>query len=423
MKTLPILLAFMLLWLTPAASDAEEPIWASVDDTGQVTVALWFFWSEHCPHCKEAQPHIEALPEELPWVRLHSLRLEGHPEHVRRYRELAAVLGQEARSVPAALFCGQMVVGWGGPEVTGVQLRDGLVACRDAFQTRVLGQGESTVVRKPGSSRSVDLPLLGEVDPQAWSLPALTLVLGALDSFNPCAFFVLLFLLSLLVNAGSRRRMLAVGGLFISVSGLVYFLSMAAWLNLFMMVGHLIWITFGAGLLALVIGAINMKDYFLPRQGPSLSIPGAARPKLFERMRRLIAAGSLPTMLGAAGVLAVIANLYELLCTAGFPMVYTRVLTLHDLPPTGYYLYLVLYNLVYVVPLLLILLVFVLTLGRRKLQEREGRTLKLFAGLMMAGLGSVLLFAPEALGDLRTAIVLPLAAGGITWSVIRWKRE
>lgn len=423
--SIPILL-FILCVISPVSADEGVPqSWVTVDDKGELKVDLWFFWSEHCPHCQDARPHVEALPEALPWLRLHSLKLEGHPEHVARYKFLANRVGGEARSVPAMLFCAQMMVGWESNDTTGKHLREGL---RDCHAQIAAGMEIASDNAKPPESRPapqqqdrspIILPIVGEVDLQAWSLPAFTLVLAGLDSFNPCAFFVLLFLLSLLAHAGSRRRMLAVGGLFIAISGLVYFLSMAAWLNLFSLIGHLYWVTLGAGLLALVIGVFNIKDYFLFQQGPSLSISAKAKPKLFERMRDLVSAGSMPAMLAAAALLAVIANLYELLCTAGFPMVYTRVLTLNELPVSSYYLYLALYNLIYILPLLTIMLVFVFTLGSRKLQESEGRILKLLSGLMMFGLGAVLVFVPSALDRLWTAVLLLLAAVVVTWLLVK----
>jgi hypothetical protein len=115
-------------------------------------------------------------------------------------------------------------------------------------------------------------------------------------------------------------------------------------------------------------------------------------------------------MVIGAVTLAVAANTYELFCTAGFPMVFTRVLTLHDLPPSGYYLYLALYNVVYVVPLLAIACAFQVTFGSRKLQEGEGRILKLLSGLMMLGLGLALLLEPAWLSDIRSAGAIILAA-------------
>ena len=145
--------------------------------------------------------------------------------------------------------------------------------------------------------------------------------------------------------------MFLIGGVFVFFSGLIYFLFMAAWLNVFLVVGQIAAITITGGIVALLIGGINVKDFFLFKQGVSLVIPESAKPKLFERMRGLLKAPTLPAMIAGTVVLALSANAYELLCTAGFPMVYTRVLTLHRLTTFQYYQYLVLYNIVYVVPL------------------------------------------------------------------------
>jgi hypothetical protein len=250
------------------------------------------------------------------------------------------------------------------------------------------------------------VPVLGRLETGALSLPLFTLVIAGLDAFNPCAFFVLLFLLSLLVHARSRGRMLLMGGTFVLFSGLVYFLFMAAWLNLFMVVGGAPVVTAVAGVIALVIGLLNVKDYVWLHQGPTLSIPEHAKPGLFRRMRGLVAADNLGAMLIGTVALSLAANSYELLCTAGFPMVFTRVLTLNDLSPAAYYGYLVLYNLIYVLPLLAIVLVFTFTLGSRKLSEDQGRVLKLLSGLMMLALGALMLVAPERLGDPRVGALL-----------------
>jgi energy-coupling factor transporter transmembrane protein EcfT len=134
----------------------------------------------------------------------------------------------------------------------------------------------------------IDLPFIGRLDPSTLSLPVLTLVLAGLDAFNPCAFFVLLFLLSLMVHARSRARMALVGGVFVLFSGLLYFVFMAAWLNLFLLVGYLPLVTISAGLVALFVGALNVKDFVWPKKGISLSIPERAKPDLYQRTRDLV---------------------------------------------------------------------------------------------------------------------------------------
>jgi hypothetical protein len=400
MRRLPEVPLLLFLWLFAALGTLPA---VAADDAG--TVELHFFWSARCPHCLEARPHVTQWPAQMPWLRLHDLEVGRSPENARRYVALAAELGQRASSVPAFVFCGELHVGWRDDASTGAMLRERLAQCRERLLTgRPAAQAPA----------EIDLPIAGRVATGSLSLPLFTLVIAGLDAFNPCAFFVLLFLLGLLAHQRDRRRMLLIGGTFVAVSGLVYFAFMAAWLNLFQMLGSVQWVTAGAAVVAILMAAVNIKDYFAFKRGPSLTIPPSRLPGLYRRGRAVVAAGSLPAMLGATLLLALAANAYELLCTAGFPMVYTRVLTLHDLPPAAWYGYLALYNLVYVLPLAVIVTLVTRTLARRQLTEYEGRLLKLLSGAMMLGLGLVLLLAPQALASLWTAVALLAAAVGAT---------
>jgi hypothetical protein len=268
----------------------------------------------------------------------------------------------------------------------------------------------------------VHVPLVGDLDPSRLSLPVLTLVLAGLDAFNPCAFFVLLFLLSMLTHQGSRRRMLLIGGVFVAVSGLMYFAFMAAWLNVFQVFGHFVWVTLAAGALAVFVGAVNIKDFFAFKQGLTLSITDSGQSAIAGRVRALLRLEHLSALFAATLVLAVAANFYELLCTAGLPMVYTRLLSLADLSAGARYAYLAAYNLIYVLPLGVIVALFARSLGARRLTEREGRLLKLLSGLMMLGLGALLLLAPELAARPGLALGLMAGAVAITFVAARWTR-
>lgn len=404
--------ALLLCALSVTAPSAQPPTggapWYRTLAGGDTEIELYFFWSQHCPHCNEARPFIERLARELPWLALRSYEVSSSEQNARLYVDLARSLGQEASAVPGFLFCGEMHVGYESDATTGAMLRARLLECRQRLA------GGAAPPAGEGSGAAVEIPLLGRIDPQGASLPLVTVILAGLDAFNPCAFFVLLFLLSLMVHARSRARMAVVGGVFVLFSGLIYFVFMAAWLNVFLWLGELRAITFLAGLTAVTMGALNVKDYVWFGRGPSLSIPEHAKPGLFARMRGLVGTTALAPMLAGTVVLAIAANSYELLCTAGFPMVYTRILTLNALPLAAYYGYLALYNIIYVIPLAVIVAVFTVTLGSRKLSEREGRVLKLLSGTMMLGLGALLLIAPQWLQDARVSIAVLLAAVALT---------
>jgi len=248
------------------------------------------------------------------------------------------------------------------------------------------------------------------IDPSQLSLPALAIILGALDSINPCSFWVLLFLLSLLIYVRSKRRILLIGSIFIFFSGFIYFLLMAALTSLFILTEQQTFITIIAGVFALILGAINIKDFFFFKKGPSLSIPESKKPELFKKMRNVVKASHLPSMIIGTVMLAIFANTYELFCTLGLPLTFTRILTLHNLPASEYYLYVLLYNIVYVVPLIIIVLIFALTFGKYKLKEEQARILKLFSGLMMSLLGLVLIAQPKMLESVLTVLIIPAIA-------------
>jgi hypothetical protein len=412
------ILALALLWLALLAPGARaDTTWIEPGVDGQPLVHLYFFWSLTCPHCLEARPFIEAIPAGRPWVKLHALELTRHPENVRHYVALADRLGQPAQYVPGLLFCGRMQTGWENDARTGQALLAELDACRVAARS-----GSALDAARVQPEPGVSLPLLGGIEAGTLSLPVMTVLIAGLDAFNPCAFFVLLFLLSMMAHQNSRARMLAIGSVFVLVSGLMYFAFMAAWLNLFQLLGNLAWVTLAAGGLALVVGLLNVKNFFLFRRGVSLSIPESRKPAIYQRARAILAAGSVPAMLTATVLLAAVVNVYELLCTAGFPMVYTRLLTLQDLGPVQHYLYLALYNLVYVIPLAIIVGVFAFTLGARKLSEREGRLLKLMSGVMMLQLGTLLVLAPDWLNRLGVAFALLGVALAATWVAARLTR-
>lgn len=409
-------LAFWTYLLIPQWGLAkQETVWHRLDDKGAATLELYFFWSKTCPHCLRAKPFVDWMDSVYPWLTVHSFEVGEDADNRELFLGMARELKQPSSAVPAFMYCGQVHFGFSSDDTTGKYLREEVLACKDRLEAG--GKAPEAAAEAP-----VVLPLIGEVNPGRFSLPVLTVILAGVDAFNPCAFFILLFLLSLLVHAQSRARMLLVGAIFILTSGVVYFAFMAAWLNVFMAFGEIRWVTLVAGMFAVLLAIINIKDYFLFRQGVTLSIPESAKAGLYQRVTGLIRAERMPTLIVGTLLLAIAANAYELLCTVGFPMLFTRVLTLNALPMGTYYLYLVFYNVIYVLPLLTIVGVFTLTLGSRKLSEAEGRLLKLLSGLMMLGLGLLLALAPERLDHLLTALALPLGAVGLTFLIHRLSR-
>jgi uncharacterized membrane protein HdeD (DUF308 family) len=297
-----------------------------------------------------------------------------------------------------------VVVGFDRAETTGARIEKLLekwtADCPGPVGEEIEGDaGEGSVLVEPST---IDVPMLrwldGTLDPSKMGMPLFTIAVGLVDGFNPCAMWVLLLLLSILVNLKDRWKILAIAGTFVFVSGAAYFAFMAAWLNVFEWIGFLRPVQIALGLLAITIGTIHVKDFFAFRQGPSLSIPDAAKPGIYERIRRIVNAESLPAAIAGAFVLAVLVNVVELLCTAGLPALYTSILSQQGYGTPGRYGYLLLYILAYMFDDTLMVAGVVASLNRFKLQESGGRWLKLISGSVIMLLGLVMLFRPEWLG-------------------------
>ncbi len=170
---------------------------------------------------------------------------------------------------------------------------------------------------------------------------------------------------------------------------------MAAWLNVFLLIGMSAALQWVLGGMALAIGGLNVKDSIYWKQGFTLSIPDSAKPGIYARMRAVLAADKLLPSLTAVVILAIMVNFIELLCTAGFPAIYTAILVQQDLSPTAYYAYLGLYIAGYVADDSLMVAVAVIALSNRKLTEQTGRWLKLISGVVMLGLGGMMILRPE----------------------------
>lgn len=342
------------------------------------THELEVFVREGCPHCAKAKAFLSVLNSERPHLRIVYFSVDRDPEALDRLSRYSQAAGIWPPGVPTFRFNGQLIVGFDDSAHTGSVL------------TALVDGAEAT-------SGQIESSLFGMLDVARLGLPLFTLAIGLLDGFNPCAMWVLLFLLSLLIHLQDRKKMAMIAGTFVLTSGVVYYVFMAAWLNIFLLIGFTTALRWLLGGVALAIGGLNVKDFFAWKQGISLSIPDSAKPGLYARMRAVLVVDRLLPAMIAVATLAVLVNFIELLCTAGFPAVYTAILAQQDLNPLVYYAYLGLYIVGYIADDSLMVAIAVIALSNRKLTERSGRWLKLISGVVMLGLGCVLILQPELL--------------------------
>ena len=347
-------------------------------DTGPREIVLELFTREDCPHCAAAHVFVTELVARTPGLRVVEHDVVRDAASRARLEALCTEAGVHPPGVPAFHIDGQLVVGFRDAGTTGRELESRIA--------EAAGRAPSAEPSTSPDADTIELPSSARIRARA-PLPC-----RWFRRRQPCAMWVLFLLPP--VHVRSRTRMLLVGGTFVLTSGLVYFALLAAWLNAFRFVGFSRSLQIGLGLVAATIGALSLRDAFTGSASKTLGIPDAAKPGIYERVRRILRAESLAAALAGVTVLAAVVNTVELLCTAGLPALYTHVLSRHDLSPLHYAGYLLLYVSFYMLDDIAILTLAVVSLGGRKLDARSARVLTAVSGAVMLALGILLVLRP-----------------------------
>lgn len=377
-------------------------------------VDAYVFWRFGCPYCEKAQAYLRRLEQEIPDLRIEHLEVSGSGDNREVFIAVSRALDITHPVVPIVVVGNQAFVGYLDDRTTGNAIRDAILACRDTPCSDTVGRllesiDSARVPGRPAPSspgtvasdqaaafpETIEVPLLGEVSTSALSLPLLTVVLGAVDGFNPCAMWVLVFLIGLLIGLEDHRRMWLLGGVFLLTSAGVYFVFMAAWLNVLLFLGALLWIRLAVGVVALAGGGYYLREFVLRNDAVCKVTRPGARQKIMEGLRSAVRQRQLLIALGGIVVLAIAVNFIELLCSAGLPAVYTQILSLTNLPTWQYYLYLSLYILVFLLDDLVVFATAVFTLQASGLTGKYTRFSHLVGGLVLCSLGALLLLRPE----------------------------
>jgi len=378
-KIIRILLVFVcLFFLTKPALAAEDQL-----------VTLYLFWSKACPHCAKEKVFLNSLAQKYSQLIIKDIEITASQENIEIFRQVGQKLAADTSGVPFTVVGEHYFIGFLSDETTGKQIEQA-VQCALAD-----GCGDAVGDLLNTSPSVITLPLLGEIETKNFSLPVLTFVVALLDGFNPCAMWVLLFLISLLLGMKDRRRMWLLGITFIVASALVYFFFMAAWLNLFLFLGFVLWVRVLIGLVALAAGGYSLRDYWVNKSGLCKTAGSEKRQKIFARLRTITQKKQLLLALGGMILLAFAVNLIELVCSAGLPAIYTQILTLTKLPRWQYYLYLAFYIFIFMLDDLFVFFVAMTTLRMMGIQSKYSRWSRLIGGSLMLAIGILMLFKPE----------------------------
>jgi glutaredoxin len=418
-----------------AAAALPEPLSPANPAAGAVSSGLnvYFFWGDGCSYCAAQKPAMQDLQERYPEVNVHFLEVWYDEDNRQAYFEMAAAAGFEARSVPATFIGERVWTGW-RPELAG-EMDAAVQACLESpcpdpgVGITGLEIAAPPQVAAPASPPAVPavveepnllvLPLIGAVNLDAQSLAFSTAVIAFVDGFNPCSLWVLSILLALVIHSGSRRKTLVVGLSFLLVTASVYGLFIAGLFKVFTLISFIGWVQVVVALLALGFALVNIKDYFWYKEGLSFTISDKHKPKIYRDFRSVLAGDkSIFALIGATVVMALGITLVELPCTAGFPVLWSKLISAQPITTLNFVMLLGLYMLIYLVDELLIFGVAVATLRASKLEEKQGRVLKLVGGMVMLALALVLLFNPDLMNSFVSSLVVFAGAFGATGLVL-----
>lgn len=366
-------------------------------------VNIYFFWVKGCPHCAKEKIFLKSLQEKYENLEIKSLEIGSSQENIKLLKKVGEKLQVDVSGVPFTVVGKYHFSGFYDEQTTGKAIEEALLChmadgCQDLVSPLITPSASKVLaIETQAALGKIKLPIIGDLKVKTLSLPVLTIVIGLLDGFNPCAMWVLLFLISLLLGMKDRKKMWILGTTFILASGFVYFLFLSAWLNFFLFLGFVFWVRIIIALVALGSGGYNLRDYFVNKRASCKAAAGKKRQKVFEKLKNITQEKKFLLSLAGIILLAFAVNLVELVCSAGLPAIYTQILSLASLERWQYYLYLLLYIFIFMLDDLGVFFVAMITLKAVGIESKYSRFSRLFGGILITIIGLLLLFKPEVL--------------------------
>jgi len=365
-------------------------------------ITVYFFYSTTCPHCHDESLFLSRLQSQYMSLEVKSFAVDISEENWQLMERFMKAYSVASSGVPQTYIGNKVVIGYGTYDTHGKLIEEIVKNCSEnectnSYVNVLRSEGNQTINTTIVESYIVDYPILGKVDLRTVSLPALSVLLGLLDGFNPCAMWVLVYLIVMLTGTKDRRKMILIVGTFVISSGIWYFLIMSAWLNLFLFIGLMDVTRIIIGLIAIGAGLMNLKDYVTLPKAVCKVTDAASRSEIMKKIDEISKPGIVPATFLGIIVLAFTVNTIEFACSAGFPATFTRILALSELPALEYYLYILVYIFFYMLDDMIIFSMAVITLSSSDFSSKYGKFSQLVGGATLLLLGLLLIFMPGVL--------------------------
>ena len=373
-------------------------------------VNIYLFHSYTCKHCKEEIKLLDELEKEYDNIKIYKYEVNenGNGELLKNISE---IMGSKVTGTPYTIIGNKVFSGYDYENSKGRFKGAIEYYSKYGYEDKV-GEYISSIPLPSYEVKDTDpdvdeyindyisykikLPLIGEVKLKNLTLPLITVVIGLADGFNPCAMWVLLFLISMLIGMKDKKRMWILGSTFLLTSALIYLIFMMSWLNLANLLISVVWVRVIIAIVSLVGGFINLRGYIKHRKVSGCDVvDDKKRNKIITRIKKFTTEKNFWLAILGVIVLAISVNVVELACSAGLPVMFIEILSLNNLTAIEEIIYIVLYMLFFLLDDFVVFVIAMTTLSLTGVSSKYGNLSKLIGGILMLFIGLLLMFKPE----------------------------
>ena len=394
-RIIKLLLVFIITLLFPLFVSAKEK------------VTLYIFHGNGCPHCAEEIKFLDSIEDKYKDLEIVKYEVWYNEENAELLKKVEEAFDIERPGVPTTVIGDVMMQGYSsstGDKIKRViefyndnEYTDQIQKIKDGtFNKENLKDDFYKKEKETDETMTIKVPLLGKTNLKKVSLVSAAVMIGLVDGFNPCAMWILLFLISVLIGMKNRKRMWALGLTFLITSALVYMLIMMSWISIAVKITAIIWVRNIIAVVALVGAIVNIRSYIKSRKESGCEVVNDKRRKnIFNKIKKFTSEKSfILALIGVMG-LAISVNLVELACSAGLPLVFTELLALNNVSSSMRFIYTILYILFFLIDDLIVFFIAMFTMKITGISSKYNKYSHLLGGIIMLIIGVLLIFKPE----------------------------
>lgn len=374
-------------------------------------VNLYLFYGEGCPHCAAEEKFLDSYLKNKDYIKLYKYEVWYNKDNQNNLKEVSNILNKPASGVPYLVIGDDVISGYldgvTDEEIKSyvkiysnkVDYEDKVGKYLGVVEEKTIKKVEEKKENKKEEVKKVTVPILGKVNPKKVSLPILSTVLGLVDGFNPCAMWILIFLITMLFNMKDRKKMWILGILFILTSGVVYLAFMLTWLNLATFISKISAIRLLVAIVALVAGFYSLNSYIksLSTDGGCEVVDNKDRKKIMNSIIKITKEKKFIFSIIGIIFLAASVNIIEMMCSVGLPLLFTQILSMNDLSSSEYMLYILIYIFFFLIDDIIVFSASMITLKVTGISTKYAKYSHLIGGIIMLIIGILLIVKPSIL--------------------------